>query len=301
MIKSLTVTNSIGESLTLELTRPDKSGIAIKSINGLGTPDFNVNMTPFGSSDGSILGSVKAESRTIIITVWPQFNPMVEDSRQLLYRYFQVKKPIELSVLGDNRALMIEGYVESITPNIFDNPETVQISVVCPDPYFHKIFMEDTYFFGMVPLFEFPFSNESLIDNKLEISAYSLNDRAQIDYDGEIDAGLYITIECYSDPGTISIYNIDSLGALVIYNDRVEAITSRGIIEKDRIEICTETGNRYIRLLRGGVYYNILGAVNRNVDWFKLKQGPNVFTYITEKEHASIIMTFKSRSSYAAF
>lgn len=301
MIRSLTVTNSIGESLTLELTNPQKTGIAIKSISGLGTPEFNVNMAPFGSSDGSIMGSVKAESRTINIVVWPLFNPQVEDSRQRLYRYFQVKKPIVLTINGDNRTLMAEGYVESITPSIFDNPETVAITIICPDPYFHKTFNESTDFFGRMPLFEFPFSNESLIDNLLEMSMISIDHRALIEYDGEIDGGIQIVIECQTAPGTISIYNVDTLGSIVLDKNRVGAIVSGGILPKDIIEINTESGNRYIRLLRDGRYYNILGAVNRNIDWFKLKQGPNMFTYTTDSEAATIIMTFKYRSTYAAF
>lgn len=301
MIKSLTITNTIGESLTLELTNPQKNGIAIKSISGLGTPEFNINMAPYGSSDGSILGSVKAESRTINIIVWPLFNPQVENSRQLLYRYFQVKKPIEITVHGDNRTLMAEGYVESITPNIFDNPETVTITVVCPDPYFHEAFNETSDFFGRIPMFEFPFSNESLIDNLIEFSIISVDHRSIIEYEGEIDGGILITVDCTTAPGTISIYNVETLGSIVINNERVKTIVSGGILAKDVVEINTETGNRYVRLLRDGRYYNILGAVNRDIDWFKLKQGPNQFTYTTTEENATVVMSFKYRSVYSAF
>lgn len=301
MIKSLTVTNTIGESLTLELTKPEKTGIAIKSIDGLGTPEFIVNMTPFGSSDGSILGSVKAESRTITITVWPLFNPRVEDSRQLLYRYFQVKKPIELTIAGDNRVLMAEGYVESITPNIFTNPETVQITIICPDPYFHKAFNESSGFFGRIPLFEFPFSNESFTEKLIEMSMISVDHRAMIEYEGEIDGGIQIIIDCETAPGTISVFNVDTLGSIILDKERMRAIVSGGVIAHDRIEINTESGNRYARLLRNGVYYNILGAVNRNIDWFKLRQGPNLFTYTTDDPTAIVVMTFKYRSTYAAF
>lgn len=300
MIKSLTVTNSLGESLTLELFNPWKNGIAIKSIEGLGTPEFDMNSQPYGSGDGSEMGSVKADSRTITITLWPMFHPQVEDSRQLLYRYFQVKKPIQLTFNLDNRVAITEGYVESGTPTIFSDCETIVYTIFCPDPYFRRLIASSSFFFGQVPLFEFPFSNESFTDKLLEMGRYSVDNRAQIDYDGEFNTGMTIIIDCYSPPGDIVIYNVETLGTIRLMTNRLRPIIGTGLIEKDRVEIGTELGNRYVRLLREGKYYNILGAVNRDIDWFQLKQGPNIYTYTTQDEHASIIMTFRYHSSYAA-
>ena len=46
--------------------------------------------------------------------------------------------------------------------------ETTQISIVCPDPYFYSAGPDGTnttIFYGVEPLFEFAFSNESLTES----------------------------------------------------------------------------------------------------------------------------------------
>lgn len=300
MIKSITVTNSIGESLNLELTNPWKNGVAVKSISGLGTPVYNINMMTYASGDGGAVGSVIANNRNILFEFYPMFNPQVEDSRQLLYRYFQVKKPVYIEFELDNRVSSIEGYVESNTPEIFSERETIQISVICADPYFKRSQTDAEFFYGEVPLFEFPFSNESLTEDLLVISELNLDNRATIDYTAEIDAGLLITIDCYSDPGNVTLWNIDTLGRIFIDSNRIKSITGGKLMSGDRVIISTYSGDKYVKLLREGRYYNIIGAVNKDLDWFVLKQGPNSFTYVTDVEFASIIVTFRYRDTYAS-
>lgn len=300
MIKSLTITNSLGESLNLELTNPWKNGVAIKSITGLGTPEYSVNTTPYASGDGSILGSIIASTRNILITLYPLFNPQVEDSRQLLYRYFQVKKEITLTFELDNRLVSIDGFVESNIPEIFSERELITISVICPDPYFKENFALSEFFYGEIPMFEFPFSNESLTEKLLVISELSLDNRATIYYDAEIDAGLLITIDCYTEPGDIVIYNVETLGNIKISSSKIEVITGKKLSEKDQVVISTYSGDKYVHLIREGLVINILGAVNKDLDWFTLHQGSNSYTYTTADEHASIIMTFRYRSTYAS-
>lgn len=300
MIKSVTITNSIGESLNLELTNPWKNGVALKSITGLGTPVYSVNTLPYASGDGSLIGSVTASSRNIVFEFYPMFNPMVEDSRQLLYRYFQVKKPIIMTFELDNRIVSIKGYVENNDPDIFSEREMIQISVICPDPYFMESFTSATFFYGEVPAFEFPFSNESLTENLLTIGVLNIDNRATILYEAEVDAGIMIVIDCYSDPGDITIYNVETLGRIHISTSKINSITGNELTTGDQIYISTYAGDKYVQLLRDGRYYNILGAINKDIDWFLLRQGSNSYTYTTGNDHANIIMAFRYRNTYAS-
>ena len=43
MIHSITVTNYLGDSIVLELARPEQSGFIVKSVEGLGPAKGNVN------------------------------------------------------------------------------------------------------------------------------------------------------------------------------------------------------------------------------------------------------------------
>lgn len=45
MIKSITVTNYLGDSIKLELARPEESGFVVKSVTGLGPGSANINTT----------------------------------------------------------------------------------------------------------------------------------------------------------------------------------------------------------------------------------------------------------------
>lgn len=300
MIKSIIITNSIGESLELKLTNPWETGIGIKSITGLGTPKYSVNTLPYASGDGSLIGNVIATTRNIVFEFYPLDNPLVENSRQRLYRYFQVKKPVIMTFNLDNRNVSIDGYVEDNNPDIFSERETIQISVICPDPYFRENFASSEFFYGEAPLFEFPFSNESLREKLIVISELSLDNRATISYDAEIDAGLMIVIDCYSEPGDITIYNVDTLAKIKVYSDIVKQITGTKLSAGDQVLISTYSGDKYVQLLREGRYFNILGAVNKDLEWFTLQQGPNSYTYTTAEEHASIVMSFRYRNTYAS-
>ena len=130
MIKSFTVTNPKGESLKLELTRPELSGLIVQSIEGLGPTKATINTGETATMDGSLFNSARANSRNIVITLALMFAPTIEDSRQKTYKYFPVKKRIRLDFETDRRSVYTYGYVESNEPAIFSSQETVQISEI---------------------------------------------------------------------------------------------------------------------------------------------------------------------------
>lgn len=160
--------------------------------------------------------------------------------------------------------------------------------------------MNSEFFYGEIPLFEFPFSNESLTEPLIIFSELSVDNRVSIEYTAEIDSGIAITIDCFSDPGDITIYDVTTLGRIYISTNRIQMITGKKLSEGDRINISTYSGDRYIELLRDGQTKNILAAINKDADWFQLKQGRNLYTYTTQEEHATIVMTFRFQNSYAS-
>ena len=64
MIKSITIANPIGETLTLELGYPEKSGFLILGIDGLGPSKATINTIEMATSDGSRQTSAKITSRS---------------------------------------------------------------------------------------------------------------------------------------------------------------------------------------------------------------------------------------------
>ena len=120
MIKSVTVTNYLGESLKMELTNPYDSGIAITDITGIGPGKADINVTELTSSDGSLYNSARLGTRNIVMTLRFMIAPDIETVRQKSYKYFPIKKELILTFETDNRSCYIAGYVESNEPVIIN-------------------------------------------------------------------------------------------------------------------------------------------------------------------------------------
>ena len=65
MIKSITVTNYLGDSIKLELARPEESGFIVTSVTGLGAGKANINMTEVATNNGGLFNSSRLPSRTV--------------------------------------------------------------------------------------------------------------------------------------------------------------------------------------------------------------------------------------------
>lgn len=294
MIKSATITNYLGESITLELRNPWKTGIAVKDITGIGPVKADVNMTKISSGDGSRYNSSRVGTRNIVFTLILLEFPSVEEARQLTYKYFPVKKPVTIVIETDNRIGKIVGFVESNEPNIFSKQEETQISIICENPYFTNMRGGETNivaFFGTEPAFEFPFSNESLEEPLLEFGIIKLRHEEIVRYDGDVETGFIIRMHAFGEVRQITIYNTGTRESMKLDTDKLKTITGQGIIAGDEITISTVKGDKYITLLRDGVTTNILNALGRDTDWFQLSKGDNRFAYTCD--HGAEYLEFK--------
>lgn len=301
MIKSIKVTNYLGESITLELGRPDKSGFAVTSIEGLGPGKATINTTKISTRDGSLYNSARADNRNIVINVRYLWKDSIEDARQLSYKYFPLKQKVNLVIESDNRSVAIDGYVESNEPNIFSKSSDADISIVCPFPFFQSAEgdgSQETLFSGVDGAFEFPFSNESLTENLLEIGTIRTLAENTVIYKGDVETGITIYIHALGDVGSISIYNLRTREVMRIDATKIEEYTGSGIIASDDIIICTEQGNKYANLIRGGKTYNILNCIDRTMDWFKLSKGDNLFTYVSDYGSTNLQFRIENKIIY---
>ena len=291
MIKSITVTNHLNESIKLELGFPERSGFLIQEISGLGPVKGDINVSELSSVDGSIYNSARLSSRNIVFNLALSENPTIEDTRQKSYKYFPVKKRIRLLIETTNRTAEIFGYVESNEPIIFSRQETTQISIVCPNPYFYSDGPKGkqiTSFSGFEKVFSFPFSNEALSDKLLNMGNIIKNQIQIILYDGDSEIGFNIEIHSVGTAEHVRIYNVDTLENMKIDTDKLIALTGQPIIIGDSIFISTIKGDKSIQLLREGVYYNIINCLDRDVTWMFLRKGDNVFAFDAEEGGANL-------------
>lgn len=311
MIKSVLVTNHLGDSLLLELMRPEQSGLIITNIEGISPPNATINYTTVSSSDVALYNSARFEARNIVFTfqlcecIKEGVYESVEQVRLKTYKYFPSKKPITLTFTTDSRTAIIQGYVETNEFQIFEEKEETQISIVCPDPFFYSldpITSEKTYSF--IKEFEFSllegstddygFENNSLTENLIEFGDISDESHTEIVYDGEYEASMLIQInfkDAVTDP---VLLNVDTGENVTILSEYIELLTGHNFQEGDIVFINTTKGQKSVTLVRGNDSYDILQCLSNYTTWFQLSKGVNKFKpfAVIGSDNMEIIYTY---------
>ena len=293
MIQSIRVTNLKGESLMMELGSPEKSGLLVRSITGLGPPQASINTYDTATIDGARYVNSRAQIRNIILTlcpIWTSENSL-EENRMKAYHFFPIKQEVKFEVITDHKQVYAIGYVESNDADIFSDSETLTISLICPDPYFYQSGGEEEIVFnGIEPMFEFEFSNESLTENLLEMSRINTLKEKTIDYVGDAKIGFRIVLRFVgSVTGNILIYNPVTHETMSIDTSKIPRMV---IHNNDSIEISTVPGNKYVKFIRGSTETNILNSVDRTtISWFTLQQGPNTIIYTADNGEDNILFS----------
>lgn len=278
MIKSVLVTNHLGESIKMEMGRPEKSGLLIKDIDGLGPTKAEININESITLDGGSFNSSRCTPRNIVFQLGFVEMPTIEESRQLTYKYFPIKKRIQLVFETDTRSAVIEGYVESNTPDIFSASTETTISIICPFPHFRSYYGETFFFNALHNNFEFSFYNESE-QKQIEFGIIEHESSKNILYKGEIETGISIIIHATGNVTGLVIYNRATREQLSINDSLLEQITGDPIKAGDDIVITTKKNEKSIILFRDGLIYNIINSLGANSDWIGLENGDNPIMY----------------------
>lgn len=301
MIKRVTITNHLDESITLELLEPEKSGFIIKSISGLGPVKANVNFTELATNDGAIDNSARLEPRNIVMELQFMENPTIEATRLLSYKFFPIKRNITFLIETDNRICETVGRVESNEPDIFSDKEGCQVSIMCPDPYFYSAGdtgNTETVFYGTEPMFEFPFSNESLTEPLLEFGSIENRTEGTVYYEGDAEVGITIRIHAVGEAEGLTIYNTGTREIMRINDEKLVALLGSGIQAGDEITITTTRGSKGITMLRGGVTTNILNVLDKPITWFQLSKGDNIFAYMASAGLTNLQFRIENKTIY---
>lgn len=302
MIKSVTITNYLGEKVKIILNQADpEHGFIVKKIGGLGPAKADIHRTNLATNDGSMFNSARLTDRNIVMTLKFVEAQSIEDTRQLSYKYFPIKKDLEFLIETDNRIVKTTGWVESNEPDIFSSSETAQISIICPDPWFYSAGengLNTTVFYGVEPLFEFEFEDPLEETPSIEFGSIEHQTEQTIYYDGDGEIGVVIYIHCIGEASNITIYNTGTREIMSINTDMLETLTGSGLVASDEIIIDTTRNNKTIRLLRNGLYTNILNCLQRDCDWFTLSKGDNVFAYTAEAGEANLEFRIENRTIY---
>ncbi len=248
---------------TLPLNEDSDAGndpIQVLGINGLGPVKAAITTSPFGAFDGEALSGMSVGKRNIVLTIGlhPDWAVQtIEELRQLLYNYFMPKLLVQLRFHSTNFPVVkIDGYVESMEPNIFVKTPTIEVSIICPSPDF--VALEETIITGI--------TNDG--------SAYT-----DIEYIGSVSTGILLKVsKSVGTPGENSI-QINMTGEYVPLT-----FLARGNLTDDiQWELSTTPGAKYVRSVSQslGTITNYLNYISYDASWPMLYPGINRLSVIT--------------------
>lgn len=306
MIKSIKVVNHLGNSVDLSLTNPWDTGLVIESIIGLGPPKATVNSTDLAMGDGAVYNSARIDKRNIVFNFLlsevfqgTRVLKTIEQVRLDTYKYFPLKKLVTLYIETDTRSCFISGYVESNEPDIFQEKEKAQVSIICPDPFFGST--RKPYLLNDInPNFEFPFSNESLTEPLINFGDIIYSTGQQIVYDGDAESGTVVTIYANGNASNVTLSNVINGNSITLDTSKIGTITggSNSLIDGDIVIISSKRGNKYVTLYRGGTDYNILSCVSKDTTWLYMSPGINEFQYTASSGGSNVTITIDADTLY---
>lgn len=290
---TLKIENENGEVLTLTGAQ-DKYQVV--SVEGLNPPNATIHQSEISGMDGTKRMSSKLTARNLVIMV--RINGNVERNRLNLYNFAKTKHYCKVWYKNGNRDVYIEGWVETNECSLFTNNEQMQISIICPDPYFQSVDEIITDVSKVIPNFEFPFAfgangvvEDTITDDAIEFSMYLQDRIVNVVNEGEDETGVIIKVTARGEVVNPTIYNVATR----------EAFSLKMTLQKgDVLTINTNRGNKSVKLLRETTLSNCINKVVRDSTWLTLGKGDNQFTYDAEDGAADMHVVFTHRTRYQA-
>lgn len=263
---SLSVENSRNE--TLKLTQ-DESNYQVIKVDGLNPPKATINTSKIAGVDGTRFNSVHLGERNLVLTI--KINGDVEQNRVRLYQFFNTKNNCKIYYKNTSHDVFIEGYVETNEVDMFSDSEIMQVSIICPSPYFKQVGVIVDDISKILNNFCFPFAID--VDKPIEFSIIDNSRITNVRNDSESDTGVVVTIEMLGHVDKIRIVNIETGEQFTLIHN---------LIANDIVTINMNKGSKSIALNRKGINSNIFTSMVKGSNFFTLRAGNNFYSYLAD-------------------
>jgi len=233
----------------------------VTSVSGLDPASATVNISENALFDGATFNSSKVNSRNIVINF--AINTPAEDGRIALYKTVKPKRPLRVYVSGTRRKAYIDGYVESLSVDIFGQKEVAQISILCPNPFFSDI--------------NSPFTAVG----DIELTAINT---------GDVETGMLITLT--AEYGSISSPTVTN----TLTGEYITVTQSMSL--GDVVTIDTTAGQRSVTLTHNGTTTNIINKLDPTSTWLQLEIGENMFEQTAAMHGENVVTTITYKVLY---
>ena len=284
------IKNDINTHLIIDMGNPSASGFALVGIEGIASPEASISMDVMASGNGSRFNSSRSNARNIVFNlIFDRTARPIEETRRLCYKIFPVGRKIEMTFTTKGRTTKTSGYVETNATNLFSEQEGAQISVLCESAYMSSTDETLVDFSGVADAFEFPFDNNSLTENLIELSyIYSLTEMNIIN-NGEESAGFEMWIRFKESVSNLTITNETDTKQVpgvvvgddtqIIYQTQPTSMTFSDITfnSGSYVHIKTFAGDKSAWVYNWGELRRDYSLLNKmSGDWLKLIRGDNI-------------------------
>lgn len=264
----------------------------LTNILGLTPADATINSTEMATIDGSRFNSSHVMSRNIVIELKTRgTGEKVRKARINLYRYIRTKQKVRIFITNDQRDVYIDGYVEKLDDagTIFTNDQRLQISLICPDPFFrdNSADEEEIVFSSVDALFHFPFAIE--VGEPIPFSL-RLNSQYKSIYNaGDTACGMILKVTASGTVANPMFYD-EANNDTMTFNISLQA--------GDELIVTTIRGNKSAILRRNGVETNVINTMTHDSSWLVLEPGDNIFYYSAASGDGNMTLTFLFTNLY---
>lgn len=276
------IRNQNGETIQIA----PSNDFTLVGIVGLTPPDATINATEMATQDGSRFNSSHVSNRNIVITLKSKGEgTKVRKSRVGLYKYVRTKQNIRLFISNDQRDVYIDGYVEKFDDGgtIFSNDQRLQISVICPDPFFrdNSSDEQEIVFSSVEALFHFPFHIE--VDNPILFSVWLNSQYKSIYNAGDTACGMILKVAASGAVSNPKFYDEANNDTMTFDID---------LQTRDELIVTTIHGQKSAILRRDGIETNVINTMTHDSSWLLLEPGDNIFYYAADAGFGNMTLTF---------
>lgn len=278
---------------TLTAERPDGERLTLTQYRsayqvtyaGFGPVAADVTTATRGMSNGDKIASTRRGKRNAVLTVYVNGN--VEQNRIRLYSFFTPGHEVKLYYKNGSRDVYTQGVVESFEDDQFSAPYRVQISIICPEPFWSGTTEIVKEVSGVVSLFSFPFAIE---EPGVEFSTLTGNGYAKIENAGDEPTGFVIT--AYAREAVVEPVFYDAITG--------EAFRFTGTLEEGHtLTINTSDGSKRLTITApGGIVTNALYRKQKGSVWLKLAPGDNYIAYSATEGKENLLVTIRYNNLY---
>ena len=247
---------------SLELTH-DEMNYQLTEVDGIEVPEIDMATYDIASIDGTKVSNIKMPDREITVTFFIRGN--VESNRRAIHQLCRVRSVMRLHFVTDGGSKYIDGYLKSIDSNRFDNLVEMDLTFICPDPYFKAergVIVDMSRSYGG---FFFPFGMKRVT------GIQDLMRTATIDSVSENETGIIIRVTFLASARGIRITNANTGEYLTVEH----SFASGDILEIDTID-----GQKDIILYHDNDEQSIISSVLDGSTFFQLQSGNNSFNYV---------------------